>query len=53
MKALIIEPKDVEVLHERLELEKFKIQQNGQTPLDQMHRQFNHIIRTWFEEQGL
>lgn len=53
MKALIIEPKDIKTLHKRLELEKFKIQERGLDQVEQIHRQFNYIIRTWFEEQGL
>jgi len=52
MKALIIEEKDIKVLEERLELQKLKIKEQGQTPLEQIHRQFNYIIKTWFEEQG-
>jgi hypothetical protein len=53
MKALIIEEKDVKVLYERLELKKLQIQEHGQTPLDQIHRQMNYVIRNWFEEQGM
>lgn len=53
MKALIIQEKDIQTLHQRLELEKFKIQERGLDQVEQIHRQFNYIIRTWFEEQGL
>ena len=52
MKALIIKEEDIQTLHQRLELEKFKIQERGQAPVDQIYRHFNYVVRTWFEEQG-
>ncbi len=52
MKALIIKEEDIRVLHERLQLEKFQIQERGQEPVDQIFRHFNYVVRTWFEEQG-
>jgi len=52
MKALIIEEKDVDVLFERLELERYK-QNERQNTADDMHRWFNYVVRTWFQEQGL
>ena len=47
MKVLIIEEEDIQALHQRLQLEKFKIQERGLDKVDQIHRQFNYIIRTW------
>lgn len=52
MKALIIKEEDIKVLDERLLLEKFKIREHGQASVEQMYRQFNYIVRTWFSEQG-
>ena len=51
MKALIIKEEDVEVLHERLELEKYKMQ-GHQEPVEEIFRHFNYVVRTWFQEQG-
>ena len=51
MKVLLIEEKYVEVLMDRLKLEKFELQ-GYQKPVDEIFRHFNYVIRTWFTEQG-
>ena len=45
-----IQYKDIKILHERLQLEKFK-RQGSQEPTDEIYRHFNYVVRTWLEEQ--
>ncbi len=46
MRALIIEEKDIQVLRDRLKLEKFN-QQGFQKPVDEIYRHFNFVVETW------
>ncbi len=52
MKALIIKEKDVEILRDRLKLEKFR-QSEHQNPVEEIYRHFNYVIENWLKEQGL
>ena len=51
MKVIIIEEKDIKALMERLELEKFQLNQR-RDHVDEMNRRFHYVVCSWFQEQG-
>lgn len=53
MHAIIIKDEDAVDLLERLELEKFKINDGGwNSSPEEIHRRFHYIVTSWLQEQG-
>ena len=51
MKVIVIKEEDVRSLMERLELEKFRLN-DRRDPVDETHRQFHYVVVSWLQEQG-
>jgi len=51
MRVIAIKEEDIKVLMERLELQKFQLNNSRET-IDEIHRRFHYIVVNWVQEQG-